>query len=155
MPAKVAPELPLLVTEVPRGAKWLCELKLEGYRMICFVNKGKAALITRRGHDWTHRFPTIAAAIEGLELDNAIFDGEIVALKGATAIASYSTRARVGASVATPIAWDELTTSLRPGRFNTRTIPERLRTMKREPWQGFFEIRQTITRHMLAQIDSF
>jgi bifunctional non-homologous end joining protein LigD len=81
MPAKVAPELPLLVTQVPQGAEWLFELKLDGYRMICFVKEGKAALVTRRGHDWTHRFPTIAAAIEGLELDNAIFDGEIVALK--------------------------------------------------------------------------
>ena len=43
--------------------------------------------------------------------------------KGATAIASYSTRARPGATVATPLTWDELSVSLRPEQFNTRTVP--------------------------------
>jgi bifunctional non-homologous end joining protein LigD len=73
--------------------------------------------------------------------------------RGATAIASYSTRARPGATVATPLSWDELSGSWRPDRFNTRTVPERLETMKQDPWQGFFEARQTITKAMLAQVE--
>ena len=73
--------------------------------------------------------------------------------QGATAVAAYSTRARPGACVATPLAWDELTPSLRPERFNTRTVPERLETMKQDPWHGFFEARQTITKGMLAQVE--
>jgi bifunctional non-homologous end joining protein LigD len=59
MPAKIAPELPTLVEKVPQGPGWLHELKLDGYRMIGFVRDHKASLFTRRGHDWTHRFPTI------------------------------------------------------------------------------------------------
>jgi bifunctional non-homologous end joining protein LigD len=81
MPANIAPELPSLVEHLPQDAGWLYELKLDGYRMICFVRGGKPSLITRRGNDWTDRFPTIAGAVEALVLDNAILDGEIVALK--------------------------------------------------------------------------
>ena len=36
---------------------------------------------TRRGHDWTHRFPTIAAALEKLGVGDVILDGEIVVLR--------------------------------------------------------------------------
>jgi bifunctional non-homologous end joining protein LigD len=73
--------------------------------------------------------------------------------KGATAIASYSTRARPGVTVATPLSWDELSASLQPAQFNVRTVPERLRTMKRDPWKGFFDIRQAITKSMQAQVE--
>jgi bifunctional non-homologous end joining protein LigD len=73
--------------------------------------------------------------------------------RGATAIASYSTRARPGANVATPLSWDELSGSWRPKRFNTRSVPERLETMKHDPWQGFFEARQTITKAMRAEVE--
>jgi bifunctional non-homologous end joining protein LigD len=73
--------------------------------------------------------------------------------RGATAIASYSTRARPGATVAAPLSWDELSASLRPAQFNVQTVPERLRTMKQDPWKGFFDIRQAITRAMHAQIE--
>jgi bifunctional non-homologous end joining protein LigD len=81
MPAAIAPELPQLVDEAPPGDEWLYELKLDGYRMICFLNKGKVRLRTRGGNDWTHRFPTIARAVAELRLESAILDGEIVALK--------------------------------------------------------------------------
>jgi bifunctional non-homologous end joining protein LigD len=80
MPEKIAPELPTLVEKVPQGTGWLHELKLDGYRMIGVVRDHKASLITRRGHDWTHRFPTIAAALRELADRSAIFDGEIVML---------------------------------------------------------------------------
>ncbi len=75
--------------------------------------------------------------------------------EGATAIASYSTRARRGATVATPISWDELSPSLRPERFNTRTVPNRLRNATQDPWRGFFEIQQAITSKMQTQIDTW
>jgi bifunctional non-homologous end joining protein LigD len=75
--------------------------------------------------------------------------------QGSTAIASYSTRARPGAPVATPLSWDELSASLRPARFNTKTIPQRLRTLKQDPWHDFFEIRQATTREMRERIESW
>jgi hypothetical protein len=41
---------------------------------------------------------------------------------------------------------------LRLAQFNTRTVPDRLHDMKQDPWQGFFEIQQAITREMRAQV---
>ena len=54
---------------------------------------------------------------------------------GSTAIASYSPRARPGATVATPLAWREVTNRLDPGGFTIRSVPDRLRTA--DPWRDF------------------
>ena len=53
--------------------------------------------------------------------------------RGATAIASYSTRRRDGAPVATPLAWDELTAKTRPDMFNIKNLPKRLEKLKKDP----------------------
>lgn len=74
--------------------------------------------------------------------------------RGATAVASYSTRARAGAPVATPIRWDELSASLKPESFNVRTLSRRLALLKKDPWQGFFETQQAITKSMLHASNS-
>jgi bifunctional non-homologous end joining protein LigD len=81
MPSKIAPELPSLVENVPSREGWLYELKLDGYRMICFVKEGEVSLVSRRGIDRTDRFATIAGAAKVRGLENAICDGEIVALR--------------------------------------------------------------------------
>lgn len=62
----------------------------------------------------------------------------------ATAIAPFSSRARSGAPVATPIAWEELSEDVR-GRFDIDTVPKRLAGLESDPWNGFFELRQSIT----------
>ncbi|WP_437202889.1 DNA ligase D [Planctomicrobium sp. SH664] len=69
--------------------------------------------------------------------------------RGATAIASYSTRARPGAPVATPLRWDELVESLRPDAYTVLNLRQRLASLKSDPWEGFFELRQSLTRQML------
>jgi bifunctional non-homologous end joining protein LigD len=74
--------------------------------------------------------------------------------RGATAIASYSTRAREGAPVATPIRWDELAPNLDPHSFDVRTVPERLARVKRDPWNGFFEVRQSLSERMVRRFAS-
>ena len=58
-----------------------------------------------------------------------------------------------GAPVATPLAWSELSPSLRSARFNTRTVPERLADMNEDPWQGFFDVKQAVTGAMLAEVE--
>lgn len=71
--------------------------------------------------------------------------------RGATAIAPYSTRARAGATVATPLAWDELDEDLDPQAFNIRTLPERIDRWKKDPWAGFMSCKQSISAKALAK----
>jgi len=54
--------------------------------------------------------------------------------RGATAIGPYSTRNRPGATVATPLFWDELTPDLDPAAFNVLSVPRRLASIARDPW---------------------
>ncbi|CAN5729705.1 DNA ligase D [soil metagenome] len=68
--------------------------------------------------------------------------------RGATAIASYSTRARPGAPVATPLRWEELGGLKDPAAFTVETVPARLRTLDVDPWDGFFGHRQVLTKDM-------
>jgi bifunctional non-homologous end joining protein LigD len=63
---------------------------------------------------------------------------------GATAVASFSPRAREGATVATPIAWEEVNRKLDPARFTLRTVPERLARLRGDPWTDFASLRQRL-----------
>jgi bifunctional non-homologous end joining protein LigD len=63
-----------------------------------------------------------------------------------TSIAAFSTRARTGAPVSTPISWTELSPKLDPSRFTVETVPDRLRKMKRDPWADYFTMRQRLPR---------
>src|SRR5207237_5794673 len=51
--------------------------------------------------------------------------------RGATAIVAYSTRARAGATVSTPITWDELGPKLTPNKFSALNIGTRLASLRR------------------------
>ena len=78
MPGFIAPQLARLRAHPPSGAGWVHEVKFDGYRMQARVEKGKAKLLTRKGLDWTARFPEIAA--DCAKLSDCIIDGEICAL---------------------------------------------------------------------------
>jgi bifunctional non-homologous end joining protein LigD len=68
--------------------------------------------------------------------------------RGATAVAPYSPRAKAEASVATPVAWSELS---RIEAANVFTIPIVLQRIKRktDPWSDYFSVRQRISRDAL------
>ncbi len=80
LPAWIAPCLPTLVDKPPVGPEWLHEIKWDGYRVSAYLDHGRVAIYTRNGHDWTHRFPAIAAAVAALPIHSAVIDGEAVAL---------------------------------------------------------------------------
>ncbi len=65
--------------------------------------------------------------------------------RGGSAIVNYSTRAKAGAPVACPLRWDELKGLKAAAPYTVRTLPARLKAMKRDPWEGFFSTRQSIT----------
>ena len=62
------------------GDQWIHEIKFDGYRIQAIIQNGKVSLFTRAGNDWTERYQTIAASLEKLEVEDAILDGEIVAV---------------------------------------------------------------------------
>jgi bifunctional non-homologous end joining protein LigD len=65
--------------------------------------------------------------------------------RGGSAIVNYSTRAKPGAPVACPLRWDELNGLKAASPYTAKTLPARLKAMKRDPWEGFFSTRQSIT----------
>ena len=64
--------------------------------------------------------------------------------RGATAVAAYSTRARPGAQVSAPVTWDELAAGAGPADFTVRTMPVRLQSLRRDPWEGFAEAARSL-----------
>ena len=76
-PRFVAPQLCRLVDRAPEGPGWIHEIKFDGYRMQLRVVNGEAALLTRKGLDWSGKFPTLVA--EGAQLSDCVIDGEVVA----------------------------------------------------------------------------
>jgi bifunctional non-homologous end joining protein LigD len=61
-----------------------------------------------------------------------------------TAVAPYSTRAREGAPVATPLAWGELSETLDPRAFGIESVPKRLQRLKQDPWAAMDGLHQTL-----------
>jgi ATP-dependent DNA ligase len=75
--AWIKPQLAALVKRALDGPDWLHEIKLDGYRMHARLDAGRVQILTRRGNDWTHKYPGIAKAIAGLPAQNAYLDGEL------------------------------------------------------------------------------
>jgi len=79
MPDFIPPMLATLVNAAPSGARWLHEIKFDGYRVQVRIEKAKVTLLTRSGLDWTGKFgKSVIAALEKLPVENAILDAELV-----------------------------------------------------------------------------
>lgn len=77
LPETLKPELATLVESAPDG-EWLYEIKFDGYRVMARIENGGVKLLTRNGHDWTHKLPRQAEALAALGLESAWLDGEMV-----------------------------------------------------------------------------
>ncbi len=69
----------------------------------------------------------------------------------ATAVAAYSARAREGATVAMPLTWQQLTSSLKPSSFTIETVPAILKKRK-DPWAEISKLRQKIATQYLRAL---
>jgi bifunctional non-homologous end joining protein LigD len=64
--------------------------------------------------------------------------------RGATAVASYSLRARPGAPVAMPLSWSELDGLKRGDAYTLKNVPGLLKG-RRDPWAGFDSVKQDLS----------
>jgi bifunctional non-homologous end joining protein LigD len=78
MPEFIAPQLCETLERPPSGKGWIHEIKFDGYRIQMRVEDGEVTLKTRKGLDWTAKWPAIASAASSLP--DCMIDGEICAL---------------------------------------------------------------------------
>ena len=79
-PAFVTPMAAQVVKRLPEGDDWIYELKFDGYRALIIKDEQRVELRSRKNKDLTGMYPGIAAAGLRLNADQAVVDGEIVAL---------------------------------------------------------------------------
>jgi ATP-dependent DNA ligase len=82
-PGFIEPCIPALVSQPPVGPGWAHEIKHDGYRLIARKRDGRVRLFTRRGYDWTARYPLIREAVAAIPAQSVIIDGEAVYCDGA------------------------------------------------------------------------
>jgi ATP-dependent DNA ligase len=73
-PTLIKPQLAKPVEKAPDSPDWLHEIKFDGYRMHARLDAGRVQILTRRGNDWTDKYPAIAKSIAGLPARNAYLD---------------------------------------------------------------------------------
>jgi bifunctional non-homologous end joining protein LigD len=79
LPEQLQPQLATLVDGPPGDPQnWIYEIKFDGYRMLTRAENHKVRLVTRNGNDWTGKLPELACTLEGLELPDGWYDGEII-----------------------------------------------------------------------------
>ena len=80
LPQTLSPQLATLAKSAPTRGDWLYEIKFDGYRLMTRIARGKATIITRGGHDWTHKMQPLADELAGLGIASGWLDGEAVVL---------------------------------------------------------------------------
>jgi bifunctional non-homologous end joining protein LigD len=68
--------------------------------------------------------------------------------RGASTVAPFSVRARSGMAVSMPVSWDEIKTVTRGDEWTMRKAIERQRSLKADPWDGYWRTRQGINAAM-------
>jgi ATP-dependent DNA ligase len=62
----------------PVGPDWVYEIKHDGYRLMVRKDGERVRVYTRRGADWTERFPRIVEAARRLKVVSVLLDGECI-----------------------------------------------------------------------------
>src|ERR1700760_4889368 len=72
------PCIPTRAHKPPAGPDWVHEIKHDGYRLQVRREGEVVRLFTRRGYDWTERYPAIAGTAAQLRARSFTLDGEAV-----------------------------------------------------------------------------
>src|SRR5579859_6741625 len=75
-PGFIEPCLPPSTNEAPSGPDWVYEIKHDGYRLMVRKQDDRVRIYTRRGADWTKRFPRVVEAVRKLKVSSILLDGE-------------------------------------------------------------------------------
>lgn len=75
-PGFIEPCHPTRVFKAPSGPLWIHEIKQDGYRLMVRRRDDRIRIYTKRGADWTDRYPAIAAAAAALKAQSFYLDGE-------------------------------------------------------------------------------
>jgi hypothetical protein len=68
--------LPIPSQKPPSGSAWVHEIKHDGYRLMARRDGNRVRLYTRRGYDWSAKYPWIVEALRSLRVRSIIVDGE-------------------------------------------------------------------------------
>jgi len=68
-----------------------------------------------------------------------------------TSVSAFSPRARPGATVSTPLDWNELDDL--PERFTVLTVPRRLARLRTDPWAAYWRSAQVLSAASLAAVE--
>ncbi|MBV8141329.1 MAG: non-homologous end-joining DNA ligase [Verrucomicrobia bacterium] len=79
LPGFIAPMKAKLVESMPPG-DWFYEIKFDGFRAIALRGGSEARLVSRNEKDFGGKFTEVMDALAKLDVEDAIIDGEIVAL---------------------------------------------------------------------------
>ncbi len=121
------------------------EIKHDGYRTICVIDRGSISIYTRRGHNWADRMPSIARALSALKVRSAVIDGEAIVI-GEDGLSDFFTLhaalARKSAPRAVLVAFDLM--HLDGEDMRARELEDRRAILadvvsKRAPWLQFSE----------------
>jgi bifunctional non-homologous end joining protein LigD len=74
----IVPAQPVGAKVPPSGPEWLHEIKHDGFRLLAVRAGDRVRLYTRKGHNWSTRFPLIARAMEVLTVRSCLIDGEVI-----------------------------------------------------------------------------
>jgi bifunctional non-homologous end joining protein LigD len=72
--------------------------------------------------------------------------------RAATAVCSYSTRARLRAPVSVPLRWEELVTDVRSDHFTIRNVPQRLAELRDDPWADYAKSSRPLTDTLMKKL---
>ena len=81
LPKKLSPMLAQAGEKAFSDPAWLHEPKLDGYRVLAFIEDGKVELRSRKGLDLTPLFPSVVAGLSNQAVSTMVLDGEIVAFE--------------------------------------------------------------------------
>jgi bifunctional non-homologous end joining protein LigD len=80
LPDFVEPMKAKLVDSMPSGGGWIYEIKFDGYRALALRGGSETRILSRNQKDLGSKFPEVKDSIGALDIEDAIIDGEIVAL---------------------------------------------------------------------------